>query len=131
MTVAYKPPSSRPPVYNPPVSNIRQRIRDKLLRPLQPVLAVVMQRAQEIVPENTERKSAAAGTNPWGWFPFLALGNACGLLAIAHAFTISRKGESGFEVFLLFGLCLMFLPTIVRLILPDASRFERMAILCT
>jgi hypothetical protein len=70
-------------------------------------------------------------TSPWGWFPFLALGDACSLLVIAHAFSISRKGESGFEALLLAGFCLLFLPTIVRLLFPGTARLERIGLLCT
>lgn len=112
-------------------SPVLPRRWDKLLWSLHHIFAVVMQRSQDMVPEYTERKSSAAMTNPWGVFPFLALGDACGLLIIAHAFAISRKGESGFEAFLLFGFCLMFLPTIIRLILPQPSRLERIGLLCT
>jgi hypothetical protein len=89
-----------------------------------------MLRAQDTMPEDKEIQSSAVTINPWGWFPFLALGDACGLFVIAHAFLISRAGGSGFEAFLLFGLCLMFLPTVVRLILPRTSRLERIGLLC-
>jgi len=80
------------------------RLRDMLFWSLQRVFAVVILRSQDGVPEYTERTETPAITNPWGWFPFLALGDACSLLIIAHAFTISRKGESGFEGLLLAGL---------------------------
>src|SRR6266568_6337284 len=97
------------------------RLRDMLFWSLQRVFAVVILRSQDGVPEYTERTETPAITNPWGWFPFLALGDACSLLIIAHAFTISRKGESGFEALLLSGFCLLFLPTIIRLILPGTA----------
>src|SRR6266516_5261855 len=67
-----------------------------------------------------------------GLLPILILINASGLLFISFSYYISilRYGELAFEVFFLFGLLLMLVPNLLRLISSRSSQLERLCLLC-
>ena len=52
------------------------------------------------------------------------------MLSVAYAFNAGRYGKTGLEFFFILGLLLIFAPTMMRLLSPAPSRFERIGLLC-
>lgn len=107
-----------------------QKILNKLPILVQRLFITILVRAQDRESEEHLKDAPSVLINTWGWFSLLTLVNAFGLLSIAHAFTISRKGEHGLSLFFLLGLFLIFFPIVVRFLLPNISRLERIGLLC-
>ena len=111
----------------------------KLPVPLQHSVAALLGRARDPEPEmpRTPRKRYAFQLievrTDWGWLPTVALIHSLGVLSVADAYTAVRDGGSVASVagfFFLLGLLLIFVPSLIRLISPTASRFERIGLLC-
>lgn len=104
-----------------------------LPRPVRYSITAVFARLQDFEPEKSyakDRGTEASKTLGWGWLPMLSLTSALGLIAVAYAFTIGRNGKPGLEIFFILGLLLIFGPSMIRLISPTPSRFERICLLC-
>lgn len=73
--------------------------------------------------------SVASRPAEWGWLPMLSLIGAFGLLLIAIA-NVRWRNDNLFstEIFW-FGLLLMYVPVVVRQIVPDISREERIGLI--
>lgn len=67
--------------------------------------------------------------NTWGWLPILSLTSAVGIFLIALAAEAGRVGSSWADLLFWLGLLVLFLPTVVRIILPKPTRRERIALL--
>src|ERR1700730_9061245 len=109
---------------------------DKLPGPLQHSVAALLERARDPEPEMVRTSYAyqkTEGRTDWGWLPLVALTNSLGVFSVAYAYTGARDGGSGASetvFFFLLGLLLIFVPSLIRLISPTASRFERISLLC-
>jgi len=138
-----KRPSTSGDVQPPDVSITSSRIStayDKVLghlpMPAKRAITEVLNRARDPKPEEVSTSQTshpiADGSQAitWGWFPVLALASALGMVSVAYAYTTSRYGATGAEFFFWLGLLVMFVPSVVRLISPAASRFERLSLLC-
>ncbi len=66
-----------------------------------------------------------------GWWPVIALTSALGLFTVATAYNASRDLTPGAELYFWLGVILMFIPPLIRMILPQASRVERVGLICT
>jgi hypothetical protein len=104
--------------------------------PMQHVITVVLTRARdtesEAVPTTQMHLQEAVLSQPivWGWLPLVTLISTLGLLSVAYVYTSSRNGAAQANAFFWLGLLLIFVPMVVRLISPAASRFERIGLLC-
>ncbi len=113
---------------------------DKALRhlplPVQNAIVIVLNRASDPKPEESrssftgDQKADVSQSITWGWLPLLALMSALGTFSVAYAYTSARYGATGVEAFFWLGILLIFVPSMVRLILPAPSRFERLGLLC-
>ena len=118
------------------ISTFLHKVLGNLPIPMQHIIAAVLTRARdpkpELPPTSHARHQKAVGlqTLAWGWLPILTLTSTLGLLSVAYAFTGERNGATQVEVFFWLGLLLIFVPSVVRLISPTASRFERICLLC-
>src|SRR3954466_7819355 len=72
--------------------------------------------------------AAAPLAASWGWLPALSLLSAFGLLLGALANNGARAGAAWSGVLLWAGLLLLFVPSAVRLIAPEAERPERIGL---
>lgn len=113
-----------------------RKVLNKLPRPLQHIVAALLVRASDPLPEvvrtNYVYQKTEARTD-WGWLPLVALINSLGVFSVAYAYTGARDGGNGASTaafFFLLGLLLIFVPTLIRLISPTASRLERVSLLC-
>src|SRR5205823_4106453 len=70
------------------------------------------------------------GTSVLGLLPVLTLTSTVGLFLVSFAYYISQYGTPVLEFFFLFGLLLIFVPNVVRLMSPAPSRLERIGLLC-
>ncbi len=115
------------------VSTSSKKVVGALPRSVRCLAAELLSRARDTEPEEYSKSyREAVGAQPvaWGWLPLLTLTSTLGTLSVAYAFTDSRFGGAGLTPFFLAGLLLMFIPTMVRLLSPAASRFERLGLLC-
>lgn len=91
----------------------------------------LLTRAQDPAPEEYTAARPTSKRRPaLGWLPPLALTQALGMLLVAQAFTSSREGGAELNTFFIPGILLIFVPTLVRLIFPGASRAERIGLVC-
>ena len=114
-------------------SNLPYKVLASLPRPMQRLFVVLLNRARD--PEadvyyTNSQDAIDTRIAVWGWLPWLALTSALGMLSIAYALALSRDGGTGLRAFFYPGLLLIYLPTVVRLISPAASRAERIGLLC-
>jgi len=72
--------------------------------------------------------AAAPLAESWGWLPALSLLSAFGLLLVALANNGARAGAAWSDVLFWAGLLLLFVPSAVRLIAPEAERPERIGL---
>lgn len=128
-----------------PVANSRipsyHKVLAKLPGPIQHIIAALLVRAcdpePELLPASHQHSYAQyqkteAGSN-WGWLPSLALISTLGVFLVAYAYTSARDSSNGTgkaELFFWLGLLLIFVPSVVRLVAPHATRFERVGLLC-
>src|SRR6266571_612329 len=113
--------------------SLYHKVLGKLPLPVQHAIAAVLARAgdpEPEVPHTGDQKAAGSPAIAWGWLPILTLTSALAMLPVAYAYTSSRSGTAGAATFFWLGVLLMFVPPVVRLISPAASRFERMNLLC-
>ncbi len=109
------------------------KVLARLPMPLQHIFAAVLARTRDAEPEVIDKsyqKATELLPITWGWLPLLMLTSALGILSVAYAYNISRNGTRGGDIFLWLGLLIIFVPAVVRLISPAASRFERLSLLC-
>ena len=112
------------------------KVLDKLPGPLQHIVTALLVRVSDPEPETVRTSYAYLKTEAWtewGWLPLVALINSLGVFSVAFAYTVARdggSGASGATFFFLLGLLLIFVPSLIRLISPTASRFERISLLC-
>jgi hypothetical protein len=127
-----------PPVAKQPA---RKQI-DFLPAPLRRVVTSTVTRLSDAHPEAPLRNSLGDATAQkqviqLGWLPAVTLISALGLLIVDYAYSVSRlnslitlKSISVVESLFVLGILLMFVPVVVRLLSPQASRFERICLLC-
>jgi hypothetical protein len=65
-----------------------------------------------------------------GWLPVLTLSCALGLFTTATAFNAARTETPGSELYYWLGVGMIYIPVVVRLLMPQASRAERFGLLC-
>lgn len=115
------------------------KLPDKLPDPLRRIITALLVRARDLEPEMVpasqvaQQKTAIVGVSDWGWVPVLALISMLGVFSVAYAYTAARDGGNGAgkaELFFWVGLLLIFVPSVIRLLSPQASRFERISLLC-
>jgi hypothetical protein len=118
------------------ISTLRSKVLGDLPLPLHHVITAVLTRAQDPQPEasptshTSHRKATGSQAIVWGWLPMLTLTSALGMLSVAYADISARYGATGVEIFFWLGLLVIFVPPLVRLTSPAASRFERISLLC-
>jgi len=125
-----------------PVHAFFRRTLSRLPTPIRHPLVIVLNRVQDPQPEvfsnayatrqrvNREHRGETdAVSQTLGWSPLIALIAALGLLVVAYSYHVSMFGGNGVEFFFLFGLLLMFVPTVIRLLSSSASRRERICLL--
>jgi hypothetical protein len=118
------------------ISTLWRKVVGNLPMPVQRFITVVLTRARDPEPEGLpvrktkDQEATVPQIIAWGWLPLLTLTNAIGLLSIAYASTRASNGATGVDMFVWFGLLVIFVPSTVRLISPVASRFERISLLC-
>jgi hypothetical protein len=116
---------------HPPVLN--HKVPGNLPMPVQHAISAVLTRAGDPQPEvshASKQNTAEMQAMTWGWLPLLTLTSAMGVCTVSYAYNIARNGATGADVFFWFGLLLIFVPPLVRLISPTTSRFERIGLLC-
>ena len=64
-----------------------------------------------------------------GWLPILALSSSLGLFTVTTAFNASRNYVPGAELYYWLGIALIYIPIAIRLVMPHASRAERVGLL--
>jgi len=92
------------------------------------LIAPIFARARDAEPERPNRLMPQP--TRLGWLPVLALSSALGLFTTATAFNAARDNAPGSELYYWLGVGLIFLPPLLRLIYPQASRTERVGLLC-
>jgi hypothetical protein len=106
----------------------------KLPLPLQRFISIILTRARDPKSEafHSNQMSSQGPTGPQtiGWLSILTLTSTLGVLSVAYAYTSARYGVLGGDPFFWFGTLLIFVPPLVRLISPVATRFERINLLC-
>ncbi|HEY3992972.1 MAG TPA: zinc ribbon domain-containing protein [Ktedonobacteraceae bacterium] len=93
-------------------------------------IAPIFARAVDPEPEKPETPQPARDSHALGLLPLLTLFSALGLFTIATAYNAARDTIPGAELFFWLGAGLIFLPALARLIHPQASRLERVGLLC-
>ena len=92
------------------------------------VVSPIFARALDLEPETHER--AEPDKHALRWLPILLLTSALGLFTVATAYNASRNGVPGADIAFWLGAGLIFVPALIRLILPQATRVERITLLC-
>jgi len=113
--------------------DLPHKILDSLPKPIQHLLVTIRNRVRDPNPEvyyMSHPNAAGALSTTWGWLPLLALTSALGMLLIAFGFANSRYGNTELQFFFYPGILLIFIPPVIRLISPSASRTERIGLLC-
>jgi hypothetical protein len=87
------------------------------------IISPIFTRARDPEPEKPAKPQPQ--TSPLGWLPVIALTCALGLFTVATAYNAARDNTPGSELYFWLGLGLIFVPTLARIILPQASRTER------
>ncbi len=121
---------SSPPL---PSATLIIKIVGKLPIPLQHLIAAILMRGRDAQPEvslSSYQKAEASLPTTLGWLPMLTLIGTCGVFLVAYACTDARNNGKGADFFFWLGLLLIFVPPVVRLLSPVASRFERISLLC-
>ncbi len=113
------------------LSAICQRVNKRLPQPIQHSIAVVQHRICDAAPEAYQYQGSKEGTYAaLNWCLIITLSSALGLLCISYGFTQARQVEADISLLLFCGLLLLFVPVVVRLLLPTATRTERIYLLC-
>lgn len=102
-----------------------RKLGDLIWRLLSPIFA------RALDPEPEKRVGPQPHATLLGWLPVLALTSTLGLFTVATAFNAARDNTPGAELYFWLGLGLVFVPALARLILPQASRIERVGLLVT
>ena len=116
-----------------PVPTFSHKVLGKLPMPIQQAISTILSRAGDTKPElssKTNLKKAKSQAIALGSLPVLTLTSSLGLFTVAIAYNIAHNGSAGAEFYFWLGLLLIFVPSLVRLISPKASRFERISLLC-
>jgi hypothetical protein len=109
------------------------RVLGKLAIPMQHVITAVLSRARDPEPEISHascQKAVESQAISWEWLPMLTLTSTLGVFVVGYAYNTARNGATGADIFFWFGLLLIFVPSVVRLLSPSALRFERISLLC-
>ncbi len=127
----------------PPVAKQPARKRIGFLpAPLRRVIISTLTRLSDPYPEVSTKNflvdfASRQQVIQLGWLPAVTLIIAIGLLIVNYAYSISRiygiavlTTFSLVEALFVLGILLMFVPVVVRLLYPQASRFERVCLLC-
>lgn len=112
--------SARPRTANGPAALVLRFVNSVLLRLQEPQPEGLETRGLQVV------KPATA----LGLFPLLTLTNALGLLVVSISYYLGFVSVYALEFPFLFGLLLIFVPNLLRLLSSAPSRFERMYLLC-
>src|SRR2546430_6857193 len=121
-------------VLHGPTSTVPHKVGGNLSSTVQRMISAGFTRLQDPQPERLSThglKAAKPGSSLEG-LPVLALTNASGLFIVSFSYYISvlQYGKLAFEFSFLFGLLLIFVPNLVRLLSPPSSRLERICLLC-
>src|SRR5436305_7204409 len=121
-------------VLHGPTSTVSHKVGASLSSTVRRMISAGFARLQEPQPEglSTRGLKAAKPGPSLGKLPVLALTNASGLFIVSFSYYISvlQYGKLAFEFSFLFGLLLIFVPNLVRLLSPTSSRLERICVLC-
>lgn len=93
------------------------------------VVAPSAPRHEQVRPSEAPRASSFVG-GPWGWVPVISLTSASALLLMALAYNGARTVAWWTDLPFWFGLVLLFVPIAARLSTAQASRRERLILLC-
>ncbi|HVU68817.1 MAG TPA: hypothetical protein VHD63_16900 [Ktedonobacteraceae bacterium] len=115
------PSGTKAPAHPPTLAG---RVRKFVWRWISPVFT------RALDPEPEKPKHVLAQMSLLGWLPALTVTCALGLFTVSTAYNAARANESSAELYYWLGLGLTFLPALVRVILPQASRVERIGLLC-
>jgi hypothetical protein len=117
-----------------PATILLGRALSRLPRPIQHIAIMVLNRAQdpepEMLPTSIFKRVEGSRALVWGRLPKIMLLNALAMVSLSYAYTGPRYSLPGGEICFWVGLLLMYVPVVVRLISPAASRFERISLLC-
>lgn len=120
-------------------TSIYHKLVGKLPVPIQSLIVALLVRAQDAEVEEFPgvltlyKRAEAVSVIDWGWLPVVTFISTLGVFSVAYAYTSARDGgnRAGEAIlFFLLGLLLIFAPSVIRLISPTASRFERISLLC-
>jgi hypothetical protein len=92
------------------------------------LIAPIFKRARD--PEPERPKEPVSPSSSLGWLPVFALSSAFGLFTTSTAFNAARANSPLAELYYWLGIGIIYLPIVVRLIMPYASRAERFGLLC-
>ena len=114
------------------ITKIFYHVTRKLPGPVRSLVDETLRRASDPNPEDytTNQKKIDANKIVLGWAPFLIMISTVGVLVVAYAFTDARNGGPGLDTVFYPGILLIFTPTLLRLIIPNVSRAERVCLLC-
>jgi hypothetical protein len=117
------PPGSTVKAPAPPPTLVG-RVRKFIWRWISPIFTRALdpepEKPQKVVPQGSLL----------GWLPVMAVTCALGLFTVDTAFNASRANQPGAELYYWLGLGLIFVPALVRILLPQASRVERIGLIC-
>ncbi|GAC1398991.1 MAG: hypothetical protein NVSMB49_08190 [Ktedonobacteraceae bacterium] len=115
------------------ISTLYHKLLNKSPESVQHMVATVLNRVQDPDPEIAYlnyQEVTQSQIIRLGWFPILALVAMLGVLLVACTYTAARYGATGIDNFFWLGILLIFVPPVIRLISPAASRLERINVLC-
>jgi len=116
-------------------SIVLHKVLGNLPLPVKHVIVAMLTRMRDAQPEVSSisyvyrQEVTESQSMTLGWLPMVALTSALGLFLVTYAYHVSLFGGNGVEFLYLLGLLLVFAPTVVRLLSPSASRFERICLL--
>jgi hypothetical protein len=102
---------------------------------LQRMMAMILVKAKESDPERLSQtlfqRAIRLRNRPLGWLSLVLLIQAAGVLLVAYGAAAAIHTATDQQIFLWFGIALIFAPGFFRLLLPLPSRAERTIILCS
>lgn len=108
-----------------------KRIGKRLPGPVQRSISFVWERVSDPVPEAYPQQASEDDRhNALGWCLIITLINTLGLLCVAYGFTQTRQTGVDPSMWLFLSLLLLFVPVVVKLLLPATTRSERIYLLC-
>lgn len=108
-----------------------KQISKRLPGPVQRSISLVWERVSDPVPEAYPQQASEEDQhNSLSWCLIITLINTLGLLCVAYGFTQTRQTGADPSLWLFLSLLLLFMPVVVKLLLPTTTRAERIYLLC-